>query len=60
MKTKKLTSVKRKYGLRGSSNISYRKNIFATDSWKNYDYQKAMKNDPEIADPQLFYSKRKC
>lgn len=57
MKTKRLNSIKRRYGLRGSSNISYKKNIFATNSWKKYDYQKAMKNDPEIADPQLYCRK---
>ena len=25
-----------------------KKNIFATDDWKNYDYQKDMQEDPEL------------
>ena len=27
-----------------------KKNVFATDEWKNYNYQKAMKEDSELSD----------
>lgn len=58
MKTKNTSSVRRKNGLRVIKNSSHKKNIFSTTSWQNYDYQKAMKNDPEIADPQLVFPKK--
>lgn len=53
MEIKNTSSVRRENGFRVIKNSSHKKNIFSTTSWKNYDYQKAMKNDPEIADPQL-------
>lgn len=60
MKTKNVSSVRRKNGLRVIKNSSHRKNIFSTDAWKKYDYQKAMEDNPEIAAPQLLFPKKEC
>lgn len=34
-----------------------RKNVFATEEWKNYDYQKAMREDIELSDGRLLVRK---